>query len=348
MNIDIKEFLQKYISSDEKFILACSTGPDSMFLLYEILKTEYKKNVVIAYFNHKIRPEADEEEQYIRELGKKEGFEVEIGSVDIRNIQGKYPSRSLEELAREKRYEFFDTLLRIHSVKYIMTGHHLDDRIETFFFNLVRGSKLTGLINMTETSPSPTRRGLKWGILLRPLLSIEKTKILQYLDTHHLKYFIDSTNTDTNITRNKLRVDVLPQFSEINTNYKGNIENLLQYFEELKAHIDAEVRNFLFPSIIPAYAKICEGEKIELWNNKLLHSQQWGNSFSISEFQSLSPLLQKEVITHIYYISNWNSTIGLSEWNIAEIIRFIGGKNNKTVKEIHYLKMRKENTRIEF
>jgi tRNA(Ile)-lysidine synthase TilS/MesJ len=66
--INIEEFLQKYYKFDEKIILACSTGPDSMFLLYEILKTSYKDNLVACYFNHKIRPEADEEEIFLENL----------------------------------------------------------------------------------------------------------------------------------------------------------------------------------------------------------------------------------------------------------------------------------------
>jgi hypothetical protein len=65
--------------------------------------------------------------------------------------------------------------------------------------------------------------------------------------------------------------------------------------------------------------------------------------FEISAFNFLSPFMQKEVIRYIYFISNWNSTIGLSEANIWEIIKFINWKNNKTVKEIWGLKMRKEN-----
>jgi tRNA(Ile)-lysidine synthase len=66
--INIEDFLHKYYKKDEKIILACSTGPDSMFLLYEILKTSYKDNLVACYFNHKLRTEADEEEIFLENL----------------------------------------------------------------------------------------------------------------------------------------------------------------------------------------------------------------------------------------------------------------------------------------
>ena len=290
-NLDLEAFLDKYYEPDEKIVLACSTGPDSMFLLYKILGTKYKDNLVVCYFNHKLRSEADEEEVWIEKLGKKMWFKVEIAEADIKKIQLLYPSKSLEELAREKRYAFLNAILNIYNVDKIITGHHLDDKIETFFFNLVRWSKLTGLVNMKEKS---------WAIL-RPLLNLEKYEILDYLEKNNLDYKIDITNKNTELTRNYLRHDIIPKFQKINSNYKKNLKNILDYFEELKESVDLEVIRFL-------------------WNNRF---------FIIIDFNNLSSFLQKEVIRYIYYISNWKSTIWLSESNINEIIRFINWKQGR-------------------
>ncbi|QFR39317.1 tRNA lysidine(34) synthetase TilS [Candidatus Gracilibacteria bacterium 28_42_T64] len=309
-NIEI--FLTQYIKPDEKIILGCSAGPDSMFLLYKILETKYAKNLIVCYFNHKTRPETDEEEIFIAKLGKKEGFTVEVAECDFEKIKKLYPSKSFEELAREKRYAFFDAISHIHNTRYVLTAHHLDDKIETFFFNLARGSKLTGLINMTESS----------GSILRPLLGITKKEILDYLDSNNLEYKVDSSNAEIEYTRNYIRHEIIPKFSEVNSNYKNNISKTLSYFEELKNSIDEEVKKFLLLSK--------------------------GNIFSIKEFNSLPSFMQKEVIRYIYYISNNKSTIGLSEANIAEVIRFINGKNNKTIKEIQGLKMEKDNLIIRY
>lgn len=68
MNTYLQTFLSKYFSADDKIILACSTGPDSMYLLYKLLETPYRKNIVACYFNHKTRPETDREEQFLVEL----------------------------------------------------------------------------------------------------------------------------------------------------------------------------------------------------------------------------------------------------------------------------------------
>lgn len=307
--LDLESFLKKYYTQDEKVILACSTWPDSMFLLYELLKTSYKKNIVACYFNHKIRIESDIEEEFLINFWKINWFQVETTTCYILKLKEEKKSISIEELAREKRYEYFKSILEKYSSDKIILAHHLDDKIETFFFNLSRWSKLTGLINMTEKS---------WNIL-RPLLNIEKSEILNYLNTNNLKYFIDETNSDNKITRNLLRNDIIPQFSNINNHFKTHISNTINYLEELKNHIDIEVRLFL---------------------------SQNKSFFLISEFNSLSSFLQKEIIRYIFFISNWNSTIWLSQANIEEIIKFINGKNNKTIKEIKGLKMKKDWNKI--
>lgn len=305
--LNIQKFLEKYYKKDEKIILACSTWPDSMFLLYRILETSYRDNLVICYFNHKTRPWTDIEEDFIENLWSKKWFKVEVASCDFDKIKKLYPSKSFEELAREKRYAFFNAIMNIYNTNKVITAHHIDDKIETFFFNLARWSKLSWLINMTEYS---------WNIL-RPLLTIEKSIILKYLDNNDLKYCIDETNKDTQkYTRNHLRHNIIPNFKQVNSSYKKNISNTLEYFEELKNFIDNEVESFLLKN-------------------------KW--FFNIQEFNSLSPFIQKETIRYIYYISNWKSTIWLTSSNILEVIKFINWKNNKTVKEIHWLKMKKDN-----
>lgn len=329
MNLDINKFLEKNYNENEPIILACSTWPDSMFLLYEILKTKYAKNLVACYFNHKLRKEADIEEIFIEKLGEKMWFKVEIWNANIKEIRDNfYPSLGLEEVAREKRYAFLNAILNIYNSNKVITWHHLDDKIETFFFNLVRGTKLTGLINMTEKS---------WNIL-RPLINIEKKEILNYLDKNKLEYKIDESNFDTDISRNKLRHDIIPQFEKINWNYKSNISNLISYFEEIKEFLDKQVNDFLYEQWILIFNS---------WKYKI-NTLEINGYFYTNDFIKLSSLLQKEIIKHIYYVSNNNSTIWLSEANISEVIKFINGKNNKTIKEIKEMKLKKENTIIIF
>lgn len=310
MLFDILPFLEKYYDKNEKIVVACSTGADSMFLLYHLLQTPYKKNIVACYLNHNTRDQCKQEEEFLEKLGEKEWFSVEIADCDFEKIGKLYPSKWFEQLAREKRYQFFDAVCNIYNTQKVLTAHHLDDRIETSVFNMLRGTKLTGLINMTESS----------GWILRPLLWIQKSEIYKYLERHKLKYFEDESNADSSYTRNYVRNELLPLFEKVHPEHKRNFQNLLSYFEEIKSHLDSEVDTFL-------------------WEEKY---------FSITSFHLLSPLLQKEVIRKIYFKSNRNSTIWLSEWNIAEVLKFINGKNNKTQKEIQNMKLFKDGDRILF
>jgi len=100
---------------------------------------------------------------------------------------------------------------------------------------MLRGTKLTGLINMTEAS----------GGILRPLLRVEKSEILEYLQENHLKYFEDESNASNDYTRNFIRNEILPKFGEVHPEHKKNLQNLLTHFEEIKSHLDTEVQNFL-------------------------------------------------------------------------------------------------------
>jgi hypothetical protein len=80
---------------------------------------------------------------------------------------------------------------------------------------------------------------------LRPLLNITKNEILDYLHKNNLEYKIDKTNSENDYTRNKLRNLILPNFSEINQNYKKNISSFMEYLAEIKENIDEEIKNFL-------------------------------------------------------------------------------------------------------
>lgn len=311
MQLDLENFIQTHYSPQETILLACSTWPDSIFLLYELLKTSHKDRIVGCYFNHKIRPEADEEERFLEDLGKNLWFKVEIGIWDIKQIRDSlYPSISLEELARKKRYQFFAALWEIYQTKKIMTAHHLDDKIETFFFNLARGSKLTWLINMTQN----------YGNIMRPLLHIEKSDILNHLNENNIKYCIDTTNFENIYSRNHIRNNIIPQFYTLNREFKTHIKNTLHYFQEVKNYIDNEVESFLG------------------WYDDTY--------FSKKDFFNKNPFLQKEILRYIFYITNHHSTIGLSEANIWEMIKFMNWKWNKTIKEIKALSMRKDGDRI--
>ena len=305
--IDIDNIISKY--TDKNIILALSWGPDSIFLFELLKKSKYKDKMIACHLNHMVRDEAQEDEDFVRNLCEKNKVKFISKKIDIKKEMQEWPSVSFEEIARNKRYEFLRECKKENNAEAIILWHHMDDRIETFFLNLSRGSKLSGLINMQEKS---------WDII-RPLLNLEKSEIIKYLDKMWIEYKIDKTNFDNNITRNFLRNEVIPNFFRINSRFKNNISTTLDYFSDLKTEIDKQVI-----------------EKIK------------DTYFEINTFNGSSELIQNEIIRYVYFITNWNSTIWLSASNIKEVKKFINWKNNKTKKQIKKMALFKDWNKIFF
>lgn len=304
----LKDFFQTYaISSSSSIVIACSSGPDSMFLLHEVAKFFPKQKIIVAHFNHCLRAEeSDTDEDFLHDFCHENDLLFVSTSLDIKAL-AESQKKGIEESARIARYSFLEKIRETYGAKYILTAHHLDDSIETLLFNFIRGSKISGLTGIQEQNK----------YILRPLLQITKQEILSSLEKDNIPYRIDSSNTDTVYLRNHLRVNIIPEFERINPMYRKNLSSFMEYMKELENHLDLEVQAFL------------EGKK----------------EFSVSRFETLSPFQKREIIRHLYSEAN-DGTIGLSEGNIAEIIRFISDKGNYTEKTLGKLFLEKKNAVI--
>lgn len=274
-----------------------------MFLVEQIEKIHPKKWIILAHFNHCLRwTESDTDAEFVRTYADKKSIGYFEGKADIASI-AEERKIGVEEAARQERYAFLERIRVETGAKYILTAHHLDDSIETLVLNLIRGTKLAGLSGIPEQN----------GNILRPFLNTSKSEILGSLREHKIPYRIDSTNTDTTFLRNQVRHDILPAFERINPEYRSNMANLISYMGELRTHVDRDIVEFL----------------------------QHKECFKVGMFIEQSEFLQREIIRHIFSLRN-QGTIGLSEGNIAEILRFIHTAEGGTVKEVKNLKLRKE------
>ncbi len=304
----------KYIQKDDLIILAVSGGVDSIVLLDLVRAYHDRNKIIVAHFDHSLRwSESDGDRDFVANICKKEDITFEFEKLDIATL-AKDEKMSIESVARKYRYEFFLHIAKKDQAKYILTAHHQDDRIETAMFNLIRGTKLGGIHALSEVSQIDD-----WVSLFRPLLSISKSEILEYAREKNILFREDSSNSDTDYLRNHLRKNILPEFEKINPEYRQSIENFIEYTRELKCWIDEEVKVFLSDGI----------------------------SFLITEFEKKSLFFQKEIIRYLYEKAN-NGTIGLSEGNIEEILRYILTANGGTMKEIKNLRLERRKSEIYF
>ena len=190
MNQKFADFMDNY--KDSKMAVAVSGGVDSMCLLYWL--HELGADIVCLHVNHKLRPEADTETEYVKGVCEKLNVPCRIFYWTEEK-----PESGLEAAAREARYKMMIDFCHENNIEYLLTAHQSDDQIETFLMNLSRGSGLYGLAAMM---PESVRDGVK---ILRPLLEVSRDEIKKYCDDNNIKYFVDSMNVDEHYTRVKIR-----------------------------------------------------------------------------------------------------------------------------------------------
>lgn len=197
--------------SDSSLLVAYSGGADSGALLHMVLAyaKEHGAQVYAAHVNHGIRgAEADRDEEFCRATAEKYGIEIFTLRTDVPRIAAA-EQKSIETAARDVRYAFFSDIMKKHAIKTLCVAHNADDNLETIIFNIARGSALGGVCGI------PLTRDIDGGVLVRPMLSISKADILEYCSVNNIKYVTDSTNTDTDYTRNRIRAKIIPELKAI-------------------------------------------------------------------------------------------------------------------------------------
>ncbi len=193
------------ISEGDSVIVAVSGGPDSVCLLHVLheLKNELHIHLVVAHFDHGLRPAEDESETaFVRGLAEslKLPFETAKGHLLAKKTPG-----SREEVARNARYAFLERVTKKREAQKIALGHNLNDQAETILMRLLRGSGPSGL-----TGIPPCRDGS----IIRPLIEIERPEIENYLKARKLVSVMDSSNLKTDYLRNKIRLELMPLLEE--------------------------------------------------------------------------------------------------------------------------------------
>ena len=211
-----KEKLQPL--KDSNFLIAVSGGVDSM-----VLASLFKKNNLkfsIAHCNFKLRSnESDEDELFVSNWSKENNqmyFSTTFNTIEF----CKNNKVGVQEGTRNLRYKWFHDLKEIYGFNFIVTAHNLNDQIETYLINSMRGTGLSGLVGIPEKTDN----------LYRPLLEISKNEISEYAINNYIKFREDSSNLSNDYLRNTIRNSIIPKFEEFDDNvmlkFKTTINNL--------------------------------------------------------------------------------------------------------------------------
>lgn len=231
MNNQAIKTVEKYnmLSNGDRVLVAVSGGADSMALLCFLLsiKDKYSLDICVAHIEHGIRSnESKADAEFVKNFCNKNNLKFYLKTIDAPKLAKKL-GKGVEEVSREERYKFFDTI----ECDKIATAHNLTDNIETLIFRLARGTGLKGACSIP-----PVR-----GKIIRPLIEISSADIRTYCKQNNIEYRIDSTNFDDTYSRNLIRLNILPLLEKLNSDYQNNIANFISSINEDNSFIENRV-----------------------------------------------------------------------------------------------------------
>jgi len=218
-----------------KIIIATSSGVDSVVLCFlcKRLGLEFS----IAHCNFALRgEESDLDAKFSKDFAK--SLNVNYYSKTFNTLKYKKEnSLSTQMAARELRYTWFDAISINYD--YVLTAHHLDDQLETFFINFSRGSGLDGLCGIPAVSDN----------LVRPLLGFSKDQILNFAKKNNISWREDSSNNTNDYLRNDIRNNIIPRFKKFNPSLLKGFNNTLSFLKGSKSILNNKI-NEVYEEII--------------------------------------------------------------------------------------------------
>ena len=230
--VDIQSSVSEVTSSGDQYVIAISGGVDSAVLTHIFHKLELNFRTVFINHNQKGSKELKQSAQALSDILK----------LNHKCIETDLEIDSSETLMREARYEALNN--DIDEKEILVTAHHRDDKIETFFINLLRGTRLKGLTSIA----------LKRNNIIRPLINNSKSQIIEYAKDNDIYFQDDVTNFDNSISRNWIRNDLIP---EVENRFPGNLNNkitdlILEIEESTKE--DTEITKYI--KCAPGYFEV--------------------------------------------------------------------------------------------
>ena len=295
----VKRFIasEHLLRVDALYLVALSGGADSVALLLCLKELGYRVEAVHCNF-HLRGEESLRDEQFCEELCQREDIPLHKAHFDTQAYADLHKV-SIEMAARELRYRYFFQLKEALGADGVCVGHHKEDSVETILINLVRGTGLNGLMGIRPRNND----------VIRPLLCVSRQDIEDYLRQHAVSFVTDSTNLVDDVMRNKIRLNVLPQLSEINPSVTDAILTTANHLSE----VDTIVQESLKTALGKAISFINPVTQVSL------------NSLSNEPFQ-LDLSVVRAFPSPSYFLFHVLKPLGFSSSQIAEMVSHLDGQ----------------------
>ena len=225
----------KYLKKNDKIIIAASGGMDSTALLY-LTNWLDRFKIIVAHIDHSIRDDSINDRLFLEKVCKDLKLPIFFKKLDF---DSKSKNESIEEWARNERYQYLKILLDETKSDWIMTGHHCNDHAETVLMNLSRQTGILGMLGIRK----------KNGKIIRPLLSFNKKELFDFVKRLGLHFIEDSTNSDISFPRNFIRRKIVKPWEEKVPSLVNSIYKTSKNIEEWKLLLDQILRSFIIDNL---------------------------------------------------------------------------------------------------
>ncbi|EGQ3180386.1 TPA: tRNA lysidine(34) synthetase TilS [Staphylococcus pseudintermedius] len=231
--------MQQNWKATDHIVVAVSTGIDSMVLLHQLLHDETLtyRQLTCLHVHHGLREASEQEATFIQHYCEQHDIPFYMKRLDLSDVVAE--GRSIQNDAREMRYQWFDTMMHQLDADGLLTAHHEDDQVETVFYRLFTGKSTRSSLGMSTIE---ARNGYR---LYRPLLNTSKHVIRAYQQQHDVPYFEDTSNASNTYVRNDIRNRILPQIDENAQLKSQQLLKLKAWYDEAFMLMQHEVDNFI-------------------------------------------------------------------------------------------------------
>lgn len=244
------------IDSNEYVVVACSGGPDSMYLLHLLWSKNF--NIVCAHVNHKVRSISDSEYEFVKNYCEEHGIIFEGTEIN------EYSDDNFHDYARNFRYNYFESVIKKYKAKYLFTAHHGDDLMETILMRLVRGSSLKGYAGFKSIVEKDNYK------IIRPLIFLTKDEIEKKNKELDIPFVIDESNLEDHYTRNRYRHVVLPFLKNEESNVHTKFLNFSNTINEVSDYLNREVNKYKSDIYINKVLDLVKFKKLDKLIQRLL------------------------------------------------------------------------------
>jgi len=270
----------RLISAQETLVVGVSGGPDSACLLHLLvrLKDSLGAKLHVAHLNHMLRgAESEADVEYVSELARQLGVAATLERRDVKNYQVER-RLSLEEAARQVRYQFLAEVAGKVGAKRVAVGHTADDQAETILMRLLRGTGTLGLQGMQPLTEWDSLGGDTGLEIIRPLLEISRKEVEAYCQQHALAPREDSSNLSPSYLRNRIRNELMPLLRSYNPKID---EALLRTADTLASEL-----------------AFIEQQVSQLWD-KVVSQEGKALVLEAKELKSLHPAVQRHLLRQV-------------------------------------------------